>query len=232
MSLRNSLWLVIALIATVVAVGCTGGEEAPAPDESESAAAVEPAPADPAPGAETADAPTESGSDIAYPVVEIVTSLGTMELELYPDKAPKSVENFLAYVRSGFFDGTIFHRVVPDFVIQGGGFDTEMTKKDTEPPIENEADNGLRNLRGTICMARTNDPHSATSQFFINTTDNPNLDHRDKLRDWGYAVFGKITVGLEVVDAIEAVATTNRDGYQNVPVDPVIMETARIKSPG
>ena len=164
-----------------------------------------------------------------YPVVEMQTSLGAIRLELYPDKAPITVDNFLDYVRDGFYDGTIFHRVVPGFVIQGGGFTADMTEKDTRAPIENEAHNGLLNSRGTICMARTPDPHSATSQFFINTVDNAALDFRDRTqRGFGYAVFGKVVEGLEVIDAIEKVDTTFVDGYDDVPREPVIIETARI----
>ncbi len=226
MQSKQWVWLTVGLFLAMFSLSCTGCGEEPAPDETpvEESAEVETAPPEVAPE----PAPAEAGSDITYPVIEMTTSLGTIKLELYPDKAPKTVENFLSYVRSGFFDGTIFHRVVPDFVIQGGGFTADMTKKDTEAPIENEADNGLLNGRGTICMARTNDPHSATSQFFINTKDNPPLDHRDKSSGWGYAVFGKITEGLDVVDAIEAVPTTTRDGYRDVPVEPVLIETARI----
>lgn len=184
----------------------------------------------PPPEPEAAEEPADVIGE-GSPIVEMRTSLGTMRIELDPAAAPKTVENFLRYVREGFYDGTIFHRVVKGFVIQGGGFTPDMTEKETHPPIENEADNGLRNLRGTICMARTMDPHSATSQFFINTKDNPALDHRDStVRGWGYAVFGKVTEGLEVVDAIEAVNTTRRDGHDDVPVDPVVIESARIVS--
>jgi cyclophilin family peptidyl-prolyl cis-trans isomerase len=176
----------------------------------------------------------ESSVDIpagVNPIVELRTNAGSIKLELYPDQAPKTVDNFLSYVRSGFYDGTIFHRVVPGFVIQGGGFTADMLKKDTQAPIENEADNGVRNLRGTICMARTNDPHSATSQFFINLEDNPPLDFRDRsMQGWGYAVFGKVIEGLDVVDSIEGVATTSVDHYQNVPIDAVVIESARIVS--
>ena len=132
--------------------------------------------------------------------VEIKTNLGNIELELDAEKAPKTVENFLKYVKTGFYDGTIFHRVISGFMIQGGGFEPNMNQKETLDPIENEADNGLSNLVGTIAMARTNDPHSATAQFFINTADNLFLNHTEKnSRGWGYAVFGKVSRGLEVV---------------------------------
>ncbi len=167
--------------------------------------------------------------DADQPHVALETSLGKIVLELDAKRAPKSVANFLAYVRAGFYDGTIFHRVIRGFMIQGGGFDTEMHKKPTQPPIQNEASNGLRNLRGTIAMARTGDPHSATSQFFINTVDNRPLDYRDSTpRDWGYAVFGKVIEGMDVVDAIERVPTTTRSGFQDVPAEPVVIRKAEV----
>ena len=179
--------------------------------------------------------PPEESADVIVtggpPVVEMRTSLGTIKIELDPKAAPKTVENFLRYARDGFYDGTIFHRVVKGFVIQGGGFTPDMTEKETRPPIENEAANGLRNLRGTICMARTPDPHSATSQFFINTKDNPALDYRDStMRGFGYAVFGKVIEGMDVVDAIEAAETASRGGHDDVPVTPVVIESARVVS--
>lgn len=225
--------------ALAIVVSSCGGGSAPPAEEAAPAEAVSPPPAPaaeseaPEPEAtEAAEAPAETDvSDAGPPVVEMRTSLGTLRIELMPSEAPKTVENFLAYVRDGFYDGTIFHRVVPGFVIQGGGFTPEMTEKDTRPPIENEANNGLRNLRGTICMARTSDPHSATSQFFVNTKDNPALDFRDEsMRGWGYAVFGKVVEGLEVVDAIEKVATTRKGMHDDVPVEPVVIESARIVS--
>ncbi len=215
---------IIALAAFAV-VGCGGGTAPPAEDAPSAAEPPEAATTE-----ESGDIAEES-PDVAmgYPRVELSTSLGTLRLELYPDKAPITVENFLGYVTEGFFDGTIFHRVVPGFVIQGGGFTSEMVEKDTRPPIENEANNGVRNLRGTICMARTSDPHSATSQFFINTKDNPPLDHRDSsLRGWGYAVFGRVTEGMEVVEAIERVPRGRKNGYDDVPVDPIVVESARV----
>lgn len=235
MSSIRSLWLVASVLVVALAFGCSGGD-APAERTEEGSAATPPS-AEPPGNAEEAGEVVPEGEeegDVApgsYPVVEMRTSAGTITLELYPDRAPKTVDNFLSYVRRGFYDGTIFHRVVPGFVIQGGGFTTEMIKKETEPPIENEADNGLRNLRGTICMARTNDPHSATSQFFINTRDNAPLDFRERsLRGWGYAVFGKVIDGMDVIDQIEGVQTTSRDGYQDVPVEPVVIESVRVVS--
>lgn len=162
------------------------------------------------------------------PQVVLETSKGAIVLELYPDKAPKTVENFLAYVESGFYDGTIFHRVVRDFVIQGGGFTEDFTKKPTRPPIANEAKNGLTNDRGTISMARTPDPDSATSQFFISTKDNPNLDP-GAADPHGYAVFGKVIEGMEVVDAIGAAKTTYKNRMQDVPAETVVITKASLK---
>jgi len=163
------------------------------------------------------------------PVVVIETSLGDITVELDRAHAPVTVENFLAYARAGFYDGTIFHRVIKGFMIQGGGLTPDMQRKPTKPPIENEAGNGLSNTRGTIAMARTADPHSATSQFFINTADNVRLD-RGREGTGGYAVFGRVTAGMDVVDKIESVPTTDRAGHQNVPVEPVVIERVRIVS--
>ncbi len=164
------------------------------------------------------------------PRVRLTTSAGDIVLELDPDKAPKSVENFLGYVRGGFYEGTIFHRVISNFMIQGGGFTRDFDKKTTQAPILNEADNGLKNDRGAIAMARTGDPHSATSQFFINVQDNPNLNHTQKSqRGWGYTVFGRVVEGMEVVDRIRAVPTTNYGYYRNVPVEPVVIQSAVVE---
>lgn len=162
---------------------------------------------------------------IANPHVLLTTSLGEIEIELAADKAPISTQNFLAYVESGFYDGTQFHRVIPGFMIQGGGFDADMSEKDTQAPIKNEADNGLRNERGTLAMARTQVVDSATSQFFINHKDNAFLDHGG--RDFGYAVFGKVVRGMDVVDKIAQVPTGNRGMHQNVPRQPVLIVSAK-----
>ena len=156
-------------------------------------------------------------------MVTITTSHGDITLELFTDKAPISVENFLAYVDAGHFDGTIFHRVIPNFMIQGGGFDAGMNQKDTRDPIKNEADNGLKNERGTLAMARTSDINSATSQFFINLKDNAFLDHGS---DFGYAVFARVSDGMDVVDKIAAVATGNSGGHSDVPKEAVEIEKA------
>jgi cyclophilin family peptidyl-prolyl cis-trans isomerase len=161
------------------------------------------------------------------PSVRMTTSQGTITLELYPDKAPKTVENFLAYVDSGFYAGTTFHRVIEGFMIQGGGFTEDMKKKPTRDPIDNEADNGLKNDRGTIAMARTAIPDSATAQFFINHKDNAFLNHTGKTpRGWGYAVFGKVTDGMEVVDAIAKTPTGAKGPFpKDVPDTPVVIES-------
>ena len=162
-------------------------------------------------------------------MVEMHTSKGLITLELDAEKAPVTVANFIEYVNSGHFDGTIFHRVIPGFVIQGGGLESGMKEKPTQAPIENEADNGLKNVTGSICMARTNDPHSATSQFFINLKDNQFLDHTEKSpQGWGYAVFGKVTQGEEVLDKIRSVQTGSQGGHQDVPTDPIIIESISV----
>lgn len=164
------------------------------------------------------------------PQVILHTSKGQIKLELYEDQAPVSTENFLRYARDGHYDGTIFHRVISTFMIQGGGFEPDLNQKPVREPIVNEADNGLTNARGTIAMARTNMPHSATAQFFINVTDNPSLDHRGKQSGgtWGYAVFGQVTEGMDVVDAIRFVETATSGGLRDVPIDPVIIERVEI----
>jgi len=165
------------------------------------------------------------------PKLRIETTRGPITVDLYPDQAPVTVVNFLKYVDAGFYNGTVFHRVIKNFMIQGGGFDKEMRKKATRAPIENEADNGLKNQRGTLAMARTMDPHSATAQFFINYKDNGFLDHKSKdRRGWGYAVFGKVTDGMEVVDEIAKTPTGafSKDGKEvfskDVPKDAVVIE--------
>lgn len=162
-------------------------------------------------------------------MVIIRTTFGDITLTLDAEKAPKTVANFLEYARKGYYDGTIFHRVINNFMLQGGGFDTDMRQKPAGEPIENEADNGLTNDFGTIAMARTQDPHSATAQFFINVKDNDFLNHSGKNpQGWGYAVFGKVTAGEEVLHKIRVLPTTSRGGHQDVPADPVIIETVEI----
>ena len=161
--------------------------------------------------------------------VKLETSMGNIVIELNGQAAPITVKNFLGYVEEGFYDGTIFHRVIPDFMIQGGGFTAEMVQKQTREPIVNEAHNGLKNMRGTIAMARTSDPDSATCQFFINHRDNDFLNYVENGNP-GYAVFGKIIEGMDVVDAIASMKTTTRKGYNDVPVKPVEIKSARVVS--
>ncbi len=165
---------------------------------------------------------------MSNPKVELhITGHGVIILELDAEKAPQSTENFLAYVKSGHYDGTIFHRVIPSFMIQGGGFDAGMKQKSTQAPIQNEANNGLKNDKYTVAMARTNDPHSATAQFFINTTNNGFLNHTaPSMQGWGYAVFGKVVSGTDIVDRIEGVATGRSGFHDDVPKEAVVIEKA------
>lgn len=161
------------------------------------------------------------------PKVMLQTSLGDIVLSLDAEKAPKTVANFLQYTKDGFYDGTIFHRIIKGFMIQGGGLTADMNKKKNKPPITNEATNGLSNKRGSIAMARTGDPHSATAQFFINTVDNLSLNHRSQTpKGWGYCVFGKVVSGMDVVDKIAAVATGFKTGHRDVPTTPVVIQHA------
>lgn len=170
-----------------------------------------------------------ASAETQNPEVALETTYGTIVVALNKQKAPKTVDNFLTYVKEGFYDNTIFHRVIKKFMIQGGGFTPQMVKKDTHSSIQNEADNGLSNVIGTIAMARTNDPHSATAQFFINTKDNLFLDHRGKNpAGWGYCVFGKVVDGMDVVQKIENVNTGVKAGYQDVPMSDVIIKKAYV----
>ena len=162
-------------------------------------------------------------------MIHLKTNYGTIVLELNPEKAPKTVENFLAYAKDGFYDGTLFHRVIDKFVIQGGGFGPGMTQKMTRPPIENEANNGLRNARGTLAMARATDPHSATSQFFVNIVDNDFLNYTAPTpAGWGYCVFGKVIDGMHIVDQIKGVVTGSKLGHKDVPLSDVIIEKIQV----
>jgi cyclophilin family peptidyl-prolyl cis-trans isomerase len=181
-------------------------------------------------GAGSVQAQDQKAPAPANPVVVIETSMGTITAELDKAKAPVTVENFLGYVKDGLYDGTIFHRVMPGFMIQGGGFTPDMRQKPTKPPIQNEATNGLKNTRGTLAMARTSEVRSATAQFFINTVDNDFLNHRSlNPAEFGYAVFGRVTAGMDVVQKIEKVQTTTKSGHQNVPVEAVVIKTIRVK---
>jgi peptidyl-prolyl cis-trans isomerase A (cyclophilin A) len=168
---------------------------------------------------------TEGGN----PMVLMSTSMGDIKIELYPDKAPVTVQNFLGYVEDGFYNGTIFHRVIPGFMIQGGGFTPDMKQKPTKDPIKNEADNGLKNDKGTIAMARTNVVDSATSQFFINVANNDFLNHGS--RDFGYAVFGKVVEGMDVVDKIAAARTASVGMFQNVPEEAIVIKSVKVLAP-
>lgn len=177
----------------------------------------------PAPAAPVQPAP-------GNPVVQIETSMGTIIVELYKDQAPVSVANFLQYVREGFYPDTIWHRVVPGYVIQGGGFTADLGEKPTRPPIQNEATNGLSNRRGTVAMARTRALRSATSQFYINLSNNPSLDHQGFSPEvFGYAVFGRVIDGMDVVDRIGAVKTGTKDGMDDVPLEPVLIKNVKVR---
>ena len=183
------------------------------------------APADPAPN-------PAAKAVSAHPVVALETSMGTIKIALHRDKAPQSVDNFLQYVRSGHYDGTIFHRVIPRFMAQAGGFDADMKQKPTRPPVRNEARNGLSNARGTIAMARTSLPHSATSQFFINHADNGNLDADQTPDGWGYCVFGKVTSGMDIVDQIATTETGPLPPFgRDVPVKTVAIKSVTVAEP-
>jgi len=169
-----------------------------------------------------------SGCRKENPVVIMETSEGVLRIELFAEEAPETVNNFLQYVDDGFYDGTIFHRVMDGFMIQGGGFTPQMKQKATHAPVQNEAANGLKNLRGTLAMARTGDPHSATAQFFINVVDNGSLDHTAPTQSgYGYCVFGKVTEGMDVVDRIKGVETRTVGPFENVPVKPVLIQSVR-----
>ena len=165
----------------------------------------------------------------ANPQLEVKTSQGTLTIELYQDKAPKTVENFLQYAKDGFFNGTVFHRVIPGFMIQGGGFTPDMKQKEARAPIQNEAKNGLKNESGTLAMARTGDPHSASAQFFINLNNNAFLDHTTPSdRGWGYAVFGKVLQGFDIVEKIGTTPTGRSGPFQDVPTTPVLIESVKL----
>jgi len=228
--MKTSLFWIGAVFGIIGIVGCNEKDKVktdPAVEElvQEVVPAKEPAaePSMPAAVSGTADQEKKEEQP-AYPKVKMITSMGVIVLELYPDKAPVTVENFLKYVDDGFYNGTIFHRVIRRFMIQGGGFTAQMVQKPTRSPIVNECGPQLRNLRGTIAMARTSQPNSATSQFFINQVDNPFLDF-DGPNKPGYAVFGRVIDGMDVVDRIATVATTRLpNGMADVPVEPVVIE--------
>ncbi len=224
--------LLVAPLALMLLTHC-GGTEPPsesAPpeplEEVEAPPAPEPEP-EPEAKAEPEPEPAPPPEPAGPPKVRMETTQGAIVLELYPDRAPETVENFLQYVDDEFYDGTIFHRVIPNFMIQGGGFTTGMSEKSTRTAIQNESDNALSNLRYTVAMARTTDPHSATAQFFINHATNQGLDKSQARDGWGYCVFGKVVEGAEVVNAIAQVKTGNKGMYQNVPSTPVVIRSVR-----
>jgi cyclophilin family peptidyl-prolyl cis-trans isomerase len=236
------LFLLTFALGVLIATGC-GSTPPPEEKKTEPQAKVEPAtpppaeqppaeaPAEkkeePAPAPEKKAAPqAKKSAPAGNPVVVMETSKGTIKIELYPDKAPETVANFLRYVDDGFYNGTIFHRVIKGFMIQGGGMTPDMNEKMTRAPIKNESANGLANLRGTIAMARTGDPHSATSQFFINHVTNIPLN-RGERDEWGYCVFGKVVDGIGVVDAITEVPTGTKGEHRNVPKEPVVIKSVR-----
>jgi cyclophilin family peptidyl-prolyl cis-trans isomerase len=168
------------------------------------------------------DMETMKNSNVEKPIVVMKTSMGDIKIELYPDKAPLSVQNFLQYVKTGHYDHTIFHRVIDNFMVQGGGFTANLTQKNTMPPVKNEASNGLKNTRGTVAMARTQEVNSATAQFFINVSDNTFLNYKsENPAEYGYCVFGKVIEGMDVVDKIKSVDTTSQGPYRDIPVNPI-----------
>ena len=238
----QSLMGMAALTASLLCLPATATEPPASPPPAPAASPAASTPAASAPAASTPDTPATPAADApapaappvppappapAGPRVALKTNFGEIVLELNAEKAPKSTANFLAYVKDGFYSGTVFHRVIPGFMIQGGGFTTNMQQKPTRKSIENEAKNGLKNDTYTIAMARTSDPHSASSQFFINVTDNGMLNYPGR-DGWGYAVFGKVIKGFEVVDKIKGVPTGNNGPFQNVPNEPVLIEKATL----
>lgn len=212
--IKNISKLSLAILAMVFMSACSAENTATQGSISPETAAVD-----------TAAKVDMSDTDTESPSVVFETSAGNFTVKLNAEKAPLTVANFLQYVESGFYRGTIFNRVIGNFMIQGGGFTVDMTKKATRTPIINEADNGLKNTVGTIAMARTNVPHSATSQFFINVENNDSLNHRAKnSRGWGYAVFGEVTEGLAVIEAIKTVPVAPRAGHQHMPLEAIIIQ--------
>jgi len=225
MTRKEIFRVAVVLSALLCLVGCKSKRSA-APDGQSAGSTAQPAEKT---ASETITANQENPvADPVKPVVIIETSKGIMKVQLWPDKAPKTVENFLQYVDKGFYDGTIFHRVINGFMIQGGGFTPDMQQKTTAAEISNEASAGVRNDRGTLAMARTSDPHSATSQFFINHVNNDFLNHTAKTpQGWGYCVFGKVTDGLNTLDAITKAPTKTVGHYENVPAEAVIIISIR-----
>jgi len=224
---RRPIWVLALLVAVALAVmGCSSGSTTTTGGSAADQTTTIPTTADTTATTQTIGEVSVNDSN---PRVELVTSMGTIVLELEASAAPITVENFLSYVQSGFYDGTIFHRVIPGFMAQGGGFTSDMKQKPTNAPIKNEAGNGLKNLRGTVAMARTGVVDSATAQFFINVVDNSFLDHTAETpQGYGYAVFGKVVSGLEVADAMAAAPTTSKGQFQDVPVTPIVIKSAKL----
>jgi peptidyl-prolyl cis-trans isomerase A (cyclophilin A)/peptidyl-prolyl cis-trans isomerase B (cyclophilin B) len=225
--IRRLLLALMLMLPAIALAQANPDKPAATPKAATKPASAKPEPKAPAKPAAKVQAAT--ATDAQGPAkVQIKTSLGDITVELYADKAPKSVENFLGYVKSGFYDGTIFHRVIADFMIQGGGFTADLRQKKTRAPVVNESKNGLSNLRGTIAMARTADPNSATAQFFINTVDNPRLDYAGDANP-GYCVFGKVVAGMDVVDKIRAVPTGAQGPFRSdVPTTAVVIEKVAV----
>ncbi len=225
--------VLVAAVLIPVLIYALHSAETGSPTEPVDAGETPPPPTPPGPTVRDAPdqsrtRPTTATQPKENPVVEMKTSKGAIKIELYDDKAPKTVENFLTYVDEGFYDGTIFHRVIPDFMVQGGGFTKDLERKETHDTIEHEGRADLKNTEGAVAMARTSDPHSASSQFFINVADNDFLDFREKTpRGYGYTVFGKVVEGMDVVKAIEKVPTTRKKGMDDVPEETVVIESVR-----
>ena len=229
MLIKLALPLIMIAVMLLFA-NCGGGEAPPESPPEETPAEVEPeAPApepEPEPEAKAEPEPPPAEEPAGPPRVRMETDKGTLVLELYPDRAPETVANFLQYVDDGFYDGTIFHRVIPKFMIQGGGFVPGMQEKSTRQPVQNES-GSMSNTKYTVAMARTADPHSASAQFFINHQTNQFLDKEHARDGWGYCVFGKVVEGTDVVEAIAQVATGSKMGHQDVPLTPVVIKSAK-----
>ena len=228
-----NLALPLIMAVTFLLANCGGGEAPPESAPEEEPAEMEETPSEPESQEDPAameeappDAEPEAMPDAEPSRVRLETDKGALLLELYPDRAPETVANFLQYVDDGFYDGTIFHRVIPKFMIQGGGFDPEMQEKQTRPPIQNES-GAMANTKYTVAMARTPNPHSASAQFFINHQTNQFLDKENARDGWGYCVFGKVVEGTDVVESIAQVQTGSKMGHQDVPLEPVVIKSAR-----
>ncbi len=228
--MKTQVILSLNLLVALFLFGCSKNKSQPEPSSSEKEQVQAKAKAEPQKAKPGQVEPETSEPLPEKPVVELSTTMGQIKIELFPKKVPLTVANFIKYVRAGHYNGTIFHRVISSFMIQGGGFDSQYSEKPTNPPIRNEADNGLTNDRGTVAMARTPDPHSASAQFFINVVDNQKLDHRGKtLPGWGYCVFGKVIEGMDTVDKIKALPTGSKGPFPtDVPQTDVVINEAKV----